>query len=461
MDVSRKIPVKNVSLFSNGVSIVERQGAVPVKEGILYSLDFDLNDLNNVLRTIMVIDADGGAVKKIQCEISGNGFEVSGDGLCIEPGKAFSSIVEGSINEETTIITKSGEEIIGLILGSEINGHLIITDNSVERSDELILLSGENKIIRLPINEIDKLIPHKNVIKKIRQSQTRGEAKATIGWELDPGEDGKENHEMIIRYLQKLEKWDMIYHIHELNGKFILYGWGLVRNPTAEDWKDVSVDLEIGTAPASKIQIYTPKTTNKELNNPEITPIKQQSISYKYHISETLTIPKMSSVLIPIIQGTIEGNREYLWNTLESKPILFLKITNNQELAWAPGSVVYWEKAQFTSEGKIEFTPISEEARIKIGYTSDVNVAKEQEKLSKNEEQTEDFSRKYLTKFKIENRRNEPIILWINDKAPENANPEILNATQNPKKDIEDNFVWLITLSPKEKKEISLIYAYK
>ncbi|MEM2144290.1 MAG: hypothetical protein QW279_02940, partial [Candidatus Jordarchaeaceae archaeon] len=426
MDVSRKIPVKNVSIFSNGISIVERQGSVPIKEGILYSLDFDLNDLNNVLRTIMVIDADGGAVKKIQCEISGNGFEVSGDGLRIEQGKAFSSIIEGSINEETTIITKSGEEITGLILGSEINGHLIITGNSVERSDELILLSEENKIIRLPINEIDKLIPHKNVIKKIRQSQTRGEAKATVGWELDPGQDGKESHEMIIRYLQKLEKWDMIYHIHELNGKFILFGWGLVRNPTAEDWKDVSVDLEVGIAPESKIQIYTPKTTSKETYNIDNTSIKQQSISYKYHISESLTIPKMSSVLIPIIQGTIEGNREYLWNTSESKPILFLKIRNNQELAWAPGSVVYWEKAQFTSEGKIEFTPINEEARIKIGYTSDVNVVKEQEKLSKNEEQNEDFSRKYLTKFKVENRRNESVSLWINDKAPENAHPEII-----------------------------------
>ncbi|MEM3525808.1 MAG: DUF4139 domain-containing protein [Candidatus Jordarchaeaceae archaeon] len=458
--MSRKIPVKNVSIFSNGVSIVERQGSVPIKEGTLYSLDFDLNNLNDVLRTIMVIDADGGAVKKIQCEISGNGFEFPRDELRIEPGKAFSSIIEGSINEETTVITKSGEEITGLILGSETNSHLIITDNSVERCDELILLSGDSKIIRLPINEIDQLIPHKNIIKKIR-SQTRGEAKATIGWELDPGQDGKENHEIIIRYLQKLEKWDMIYHIHELDGKFILYGWGLVRNPTTEDWKDVSINLEVGTAPESKIQIFTPKTSTKEASNQEVTPIKQQLISYKYHISEALTIPKMSSVLIPIIQGTVEGRREYLWNTIEPKPVLFLKIRNNQELAWAPGSVVYWEKAKFTSEGRIEFTPINEETRIKIGYASDVSVAKEQEKLPKEEKQSEDFSRKYLTKFKVENRRNEPITLWINDKAPENEEPQIINATQNPKKDNEGGFIWLLTLSPKEKKEISLIYAYK
>ncbi|WXG40258.1 MAG: DUF4139 domain-containing protein [Candidatus Freyarchaeum deiterrae] len=462
MDVSKKIPVKNVSLFSDGVSIVERQGSVPVKEGILYSLDFDLNDLNNVLRTIMVIDIDGGAVKKIQYEISGNGFETSENELRIESGRAFSSIIEGSINEETTIITKGGEEITGLILGSETNGHIIITNNSVERTDELILLSEENKIIRLPMNDIDKLVPHKNIIKKIHQSQTRGEAKATIGWELDPGKDGKEAHDIIIRYLQKLEKWDMIYHIHELDGEFILYGWGIVRNPTAEDWKDVSVDLEVGTAPESKIQIYTHKTKNNEADNPEVIPMKQQFVSYKYHISEALTIPKMSSVLIPIIQGTIEGSREYLWNTSESKPILFLKITNNQELGWAPGSVVYWEKAQFASEGKIEFTPTNEEARIKIGYASDVNTGKEQEKLNnKDGEPNEDFSRKYLTKFKVENRRNEPIIVLINDKAPENVRPEIINATHSPQKDVENSFIWIIPLGPKEKKEISLIYAYK
>ncbi len=462
MDVSKKIPVKHVTLFSNGISIIERQGSVPVKEGILYTLDFDLNDLNNVLRTILVIDADGGAVKKIQYEIPENGFEILGDRFRINHDKALSSIIEGSINEETTIITKSGEEITGRILGSETNGHLIITNDSVERTDELILLNEENKIIRLPLKDVDQIIPNKNVIKKIRRSQTPNKAEATIGWELDPGNEGKETHDLTIRYLQKLESWDMIYHIHELNGKFILYGWGVIRNPTEEDWKDVSVDLEVGTAPESKIQIYKPKVDNTEVNPTENMLVRQKAVSYQYHISEPLTIPKISSVLVPIIQETIEGTREYFWNTSESKPILFLKITNNQDLAWGPGSVVYWEKAQFTSEGKIEFTPINEEARIKIGHTFDVNVTKEQEKIEYDgEEASEDSARSYLTKFKLENLKTEPVILWINDKAPENSQPEIINATHNPKKDIEGNFIWLTTLGPREKNEISFAYAYK
>lgn len=462
MDVSKKIPVKHVTLFSNGISIIERQGSVPVKEGILYTLDFDMNDLNNVLRTILVIDADGGAVKKIQYEIPENGFEILGDRFKINSEKAFSSIIEGSINEETTIITNSRKEITGRILGTQTDGHLIITNDSVERTDELILLNGENMIVRLPLKDIDQIIPNKNVIKKIRQSQTQNKAEATIGWELDPGKNGKETHDLTIRYLQKLERWDMIYHIHELNGKFILYGWGVIRNPTEEDWKEVSVDLEVGTAPESKIQIIKPVIENTEVNPTENMLLRQKALAYQYHISEPLTIPKISSVLVPIIQETIEATREYFWNTSESKPILFLKITNNQDLAWGPGSVVYWEKAQFTSEGKIEFTPVNEEARIKIGHTSDVNVKKEQEKIEYNEEERSgNFARSYTTKFKLENFKTEPVILWINDKAPENSHPEIINATHNPKKDFEGNFIWLTTLAPKEKTEISFVYAYK
>ncbi|MGQ9723253.1 MAG: DUF4139 domain-containing protein [Candidatus Jordarchaeum sp.] len=462
MDVSKKIPVKHVTLYSNGISIIERQGSVPVKEGILYTLNFDLNDLNNVLRTILVIDADGGAVKKIQYELPENGFEVVEDRFRISPNKAFSSIIEGSINEETVVITSGGEEITGCVLGYETNGHLIITNDSIERSDELVLLNEENKIIRIPVKDVDQLIPNKNVIKKIRQSQTSNKTEATIGWELDPGKDGKETHDITIRYLEKLEKWDMIYHIHELNGKFILYGWGVIRNPTEDDWKEVSVGLEVGSAPESKIQIVKYNFNNTEVNSGENMVAGQKTFSYRYHISEPLTIPKMSSVLVPIIQETVEGTREYFWNTSESRPILFLKIMNNQDLAWGPGSVVYWEKAQFTSEGRIEFTPISEEARIKIGHTSDVNVKKEQEKIESNKEEPNgEFVRKYFTKFKVENLRSEPVILWINDKAPENAHPEIMNATHNPKKDFEGNFIWLITLGPKEKNEISFSYAYK
>lgn len=462
MDVSKKIPVKHVTLFSNGISIIERQGSLPVKEGILYTLDFDMNDLNNVLRTILVIDADGGAVKKIQYELPENGFEILGDRFKINSEKAFSSIIEGSINEETTIITNSRKEITGRILGTQTDGHLIITNDSVERTDELILLNGENMIVRLPLKDIDQIIPNKNVIKKIRQSQTQNKAEATIGWELDPGKNGKETHDLTIRYLQKLERWDMIYHIHELNGKFILYGWGVIRNPTEEDWKEVSVDLEVGTAPESKIQIIKPVIENTEVNPTENILLRQKALAYQYHISEPLTIPKISSVLVPIIQETIEATREYFWNTSESKPILFLKITNNQDLAWGPGSVVYWEKAQFTSEGKIEFTPVNEEARIKIGHTSDVNVKKEQEKIEYNEEERiGDFARSYTTKFKLENFKTEPVILWINDKAPENSHPEIINATHNPKKDFEGNFIWLTTLASKEKTEISFVYAYK
>nr|MDO8089699.1 DUF4139 domain-containing protein [Candidatus Sigynarchaeota archaeon] len=462
MDVSKKIPVKHVTLFSNGVSIVERQGSVPVKEGIIYSLDFDLNDLDNVLKTMLVIDADGGAVKKIQYELPESELGISGNGFRIDPNKALTSIIECSINEETTIVTSSGEEITGRILGSETNGHLIIADASVERTDELILINGENKIIRLPINEIEQLYPHKNVIKKIRSSnQTRSKAKATIGWELDPGKDGKDTHKMIIRYLQKLEKWDMIYHIHELNGKFIFYGWGVIRNPTDEDWKDVSIDLEVGAAPESNTTIYTLKTGDIVTPSSRIRAPERQSVSYQYRISERLTIPKMSSVLVPIIQETVEGTREYFWNTSESKPILFLKIQNNQDLAWAPGSVVYWERTQFTCEGKIEFTPVNGEARIRIGYTCDVAVKKEQEKLEGGEESDDDFARKYLTKFSIENLRSEPVVLWINDKAPEDSHPEIITATQSPRKDIEGNFIWMIHLNPREKTEISFMYAYK
>ncbi|MEM2958931.1 MAG: DUF4139 domain-containing protein [Candidatus Jordarchaeaceae archaeon] len=462
MDVSKKVPVKHVTLFSNGVSIVERQGSLPVKEGILYSLDLDLDDLNNVLRTIMVIDLDGGAVKKIQYEISGDGFGPTDSGLQIDSNKALTSIIKGSVNEETKIVTKKGEEITGRILGSETNGHLIITNDSVERTDELILLTEEGSIIRLPMNEVDQIIPSKNVIKKIRQSQTPNKAKATIGWELDPGSDGKENHNLIIRYLQRLEKWDMIYHIHELNGKFILYGFGVLTNPTTEDWKDVSIDLELATAPESQTQIYPSKINIKEANKAETPLTKQNLISYKYNISEPLNIPKMSSVLIPIIQETVEGIREYFWNTSESKPTLFLKITNTKDLAWAPGSVVYWEKAQFTSEGRIEFTPVNEETRIRIGYTNDLIVKKEQEKVELNEKETsEGYTKKYVTKFRVENTRPEPVILWVKDKPPEDTKPEIINATHSPKKDTEDHPIWLLSLNPKEKKEVSIEYAYK
>ena len=61
---SADLPVKKVTLYKHGIGYFERAGAVPAGEEV--RLDFKSNDMNDVLKSLIVVDADGGKISGIR-----------------------------------------------------------------------------------------------------------------------------------------------------------------------------------------------------------------------------------------------------------------------------------------------------------------------------------------------------------------------------------------------------------
>ncbi len=61
---SADLPVKQVTLYKHGIGYFERAGAVPAGEEV--RLDFKNTDMNDVLKSLMVADANGGKISGIR-----------------------------------------------------------------------------------------------------------------------------------------------------------------------------------------------------------------------------------------------------------------------------------------------------------------------------------------------------------------------------------------------------------
>ncbi len=62
--LSADLPVKQVTLYKHGIGYFERAGTVPAGEEV--RLDFKNTDMNDVLKSLIVFDANGGKISGIR-----------------------------------------------------------------------------------------------------------------------------------------------------------------------------------------------------------------------------------------------------------------------------------------------------------------------------------------------------------------------------------------------------------
>jgi hypothetical protein len=58
------LPVKQVTLYKHGIGYFEREGSVPAGEEV--RLDFKNNEMNDVLKSLIVADANGGRISGVR-----------------------------------------------------------------------------------------------------------------------------------------------------------------------------------------------------------------------------------------------------------------------------------------------------------------------------------------------------------------------------------------------------------
>src|SRR5215467_2985447 len=252
---TEKLPVRRVVLYKNGVGYFEHTGRVRGAQEL--KIDFTSSQLNDVLKSLTVLDLDGG-------KISGVGYN------SVAPIAEQLKALRLPLDESTTLAG-----FLNALRGSQIEvrndsavtaGRLLSVEEKTTRKgpDEtlktleisLVTPAGEVRTfgltsavtVRVADHDLNEEIgKYLSLISSARDQDLRQMSIDTTG----AGE-----RSIFVSYISEVPVWKSTYRIllpTKGDASPLLQGWAIVDNTVGEDWKDVELSLVAG-APQSFIQ---------------------------------------------------------------------------------------------------------------------------------------------------------------------------------------------------------------
>lgn len=269
------VPVKVVVLFSSGVGYFEHSGTV--KGNAASELRFKTNQINDILKSLLLQDMGGGKVTTvvypsqdpIEKTLKSFQVDITGDPSLAE--------LLAQLRGAKVQVSVGGEELKGTILGLEKRPKAVGDKGSIEVW-VLNLISGgtirsvelaEAKKIELEDAQLQDELS--KALTSLAQARDTDKKPVTINF------TGEGERQVRIGYVVETPIWKTSYRLilpgkgaDEAKDKSKLVGWAIVENQTDNDWNNVQLSLVSGR-PISFIQdLYRPLYVPRPVVQPEL-----------------------------------------------------------------------------------------------------------------------------------------------------------------------------------------------
>lgn len=266
------LPIRKVEVFSSGVGYFEHFGTVE-GDGSL-ELRFKSNQINDVLKSLVLQDLDGGRISNVVYPSKDpvskilQSFEVD---LSDQPSLPD---LLGRLQGERVQVKSGGADLNGTILGVEYREVQFGNSDKTLRTWVLSVLSG-GTIRSFEQDRIESI-----QLEDEKLQRELGEALATIADTRGPDTKpvnlnfaGQGQRRVRVGYLVETPIWKTSYRLilpEEESGEAYLQGWAIVENQTDNDWNGVELSL-ISGRPISFIQdLYQPLYLPRPVVKPDL-----------------------------------------------------------------------------------------------------------------------------------------------------------------------------------------------
>ncbi len=254
-----QLPIGQVVLFSSGVGYFQREGKVEGNARV--DLSFPVTDINDLLKSMVVRDLDGGHVSTVSYDSNApvertlKSFAIN---LTDNPG--FGLILNQARGEKVEVVLAQGNATMtGTVVGVEKQKQAAGKDGSVEV--ELLNLWCADGLRSLKLPEVQRV----RFLNPLQESEFR-KALETLALSHDTQKkavsisfQGEGQREVRVGYVIENPIWKTSYRlVLDKKDKPYLQGWAIVENPTDEDWKDVKMALVSGRPISFQMDLYQP-----------------------------------------------------------------------------------------------------------------------------------------------------------------------------------------------------------
>jgi Carboxypeptidase regulatory-like domain len=246
-----RLPVKRVVLYKNGVGYFEHVGRIEGNQDV--ALPFTSGQLNDVLKSLTVLDLGGGRITGVGYGSSAPADRQIGDLRLPVGERATLTDFLGALRGAKVEIRSSTATIAGRVLSVERKTR---SANGGWNDVDVASLIAENGEVRtaelLPGFSVKLLDPalsgrigrYLDIVSSGREPDIR---RMTISTE------GTGERDLFVSYVSEVPVWKSTYRIVLGEKEPLLQGWAIVDNTVGQDWENVQLSLIAG-APQSFVQ---------------------------------------------------------------------------------------------------------------------------------------------------------------------------------------------------------------
>lgn len=252
---SAKLPVRRVVLYKNGVGYFEHLGHVRGSQDV--HVDFTSAQLNDVLKSLTVLDLSGGKITGVDYNSEAPlARRLATLRLVLGEKPSMDDFLGALRGARLEVRTPRGAVMSGKLLSVEQKS--IVKDNGTNECIEISLVSDNGEVrtsevtpaTSIRIAEKDLQVEVGKYLGLVASSRDQDLRRMTIST------TGAGDRNLYVSYISEVPIWKTTYRIvlpSKAEKKPLLQGWAIVDNTIGEDWGDVELSLVAG-APHSFIQ---------------------------------------------------------------------------------------------------------------------------------------------------------------------------------------------------------------
>ncbi len=253
-DSANSLPVKRVVLYKNGVGYFEHVGRVRDTQDV--AISFTSAQLNDVLKSVTVLDLNGGRITNIGYGSAAPIDRQLGDLRLPASEKTTLADLLGALRGARLEVRNGTNVVTGRLFAVErktrISGGTtlevdylsLITETGEVRTTEVSPSFSVRILDRGLTGKIDRLL---DIVAAARESDVR---------RMVVSAEGSGERSLFVSYVSEVPIWKSTYRLvfnPKTGQKPLLQGWAIVDNTVGQDWNTVELSLVAG-APQSFIQ---------------------------------------------------------------------------------------------------------------------------------------------------------------------------------------------------------------
>ena len=250
------IPIKRVVMFSSGVAFFEHAGQVEGNAQV--DLEFNVRDINDLLKSMVLQDEGGGKISTISYGSKDpltrtlSRFSVN-----LTENPTLADLLNQVRGEQIAI--EGPTELVGTILGVETR-EVPAGKEQVVKQSYLNLLTDEG-LASISLENVGRI---KLADEKLNAELKQALAVLAAGKSMDKKTVtlnflGEGKRDVKVGYIQEAPIWKTSYRlVLDDEDKPLLQGWAIVENTTENDWDDVSLSLISGRPISFVMDLYEP-----------------------------------------------------------------------------------------------------------------------------------------------------------------------------------------------------------